>query len=446
MRESLKRVVQRMAPNGSGARLWVIPLSTWIVLTSASLAWNLYELRRNTLETFRVEAQTLVEMAWSMIQWTAHHEQVYVPLTEWVPMQPAFAELPAMEVVTTCGLRLTRMSHDVIIRQVAEQAHFQGWGRKTVRVTSLQPLNPINAPNAWERESLELFAGGKTERFALTGRGPDAMLKYMVPLRGTATLTQGYRAGDLWGGLSVREPAASRLAMIRPQLRGIIATHAGIFMVVAIAMLALLSRLRRQWVNLDQLNAEQREIIARLAESEARVSAMAITDELTGLKNRRGFFRLAEQQLRAANLQKTKLWFIFIDVDGMKAVNDQYGHSEGDRALTATAGILKNTFRESDVIARIGGDEFVVMITGTDESHGGVILDRLMSHLDLHNAATEQRFRRCLSAGIVYVNSGEKPWSVEELLKSADQLMYEAKRGKPHCRNCHDHGLEPCPW
>lgn len=429
-----------------GARMWLIPLSAWMFLASVSLIWNLSTLRRNTLETFLSEAQTLAEVALSTIQWTVHHGQVYVPLTEWVPMEPAYADLPQMEVVTTCGLRLTRMSHEVIIRQVAEQSQFHGWGRKTLRVTSLRPSNPANTPDAWERETLKLFQGGLTERFALTGRGPDALLRYMVPIKATATTyPQGGRPGDLLGGLSIREQAASRLAMVRPQLISIMATHAAIFVAVATVMLMLLSRLKRQWLTLDRLNSEQNTMIGELAKGEARLKEMAVTDELTGLKNRRGFFLLAEEQLKVASCEKAKLWFIFIDVDGMKLINDRHGHSEGDRALIATADLLRNTFRASDAIARIGGDEFVVMIAGTDESHGCMIRERLCQNLDLYNAATRPRLS--LSVGIVYANTGESPCSIEDLLRRADGQMYESKRGKANCRRNHRYAetssLEP---
>jgi diguanylate cyclase (GGDEF)-like protein len=422
-------------------KFWAFPLLTWMLLASVSLLWNLYSLRQNTLQSFVYEAQTLAGVALSTIMWTSQHERVYVPLTEWIPPEPFFAELPDREIVAVDGSRFTQVSHALISRQVAEQALLHGWERKLIRMTSLQPLNPINAPDDWERSALgSLASGQQPEKFALIGEGRDARLKYMMPLRAKAECLKchsGYREGDLLGGLSVSEQAASRFAMIKPQIVSITATHASIFAIVAVAMLFLLSRLRRQWLNLDQINAEQRKIIAKLAESEAKLEEMAVTDELTGLKNRRGFFLLAEQQLKAANREKTKLWFIFIDIDGMKSVNDTYGHSEGDKSLTTTANILKNTFRESDVIARIGGDEFVVMITGTNEINGCGMIDRLHENLHAHNASAKNRYRLSLSAGMVYCDHGERPCNLEELLKKADELMYESKRSKTrHCNTC----------
>lgn len=421
-------------------KLWVFPLLTWTLLASVSLLWNLYSLRQNTLKAFMYEAQTLAGVAFSTIMWTSQHERVYVPLTEWVPLEPFFAELPDREVVTADGLRFTQVSHALISRQVAEQALLHGWDEKSIRMTSLQPLNPVNAPDEWESGALKSFKNGQTEKFALIGDGTDARLKYMMPLRARAECLKchaGYREGDLLGGLSVSEQAASRFAMINPQIISIVATHAAIFVVVVVVMLFLLYHLRRQWLNLDKSNDEQKKMIVKLAESEAKLKEMSVTDELTGLKNRRGFFLLAEQQIKAANRRKTKIWFIYIDVDGMKTVNDTYGHSEGDESLTATANILKNTFRESDVVARIGGDEFAAIIASAGENSSGAILGRLQENLALYNAGVIKPYRLSFSTGIIDCDPSEETCSIEALLKKADELMYETKRGKTyHCNAC----------
>ncbi|MBS3976066.1 MAG: diguanylate cyclase [Syntrophomonadaceae bacterium] len=439
MSENFRKEKNNIFLNCLGSRkFWGIPLLVWAVLVFASLLWNLYSLRQNTLNTFKYEAKTLAGVALSTIMWTSQHERVYVPLTEWIPMEPFFSELPEREVVTTDGLRLTQVSHALISRQVAEQALLHGWEQKSIRMTSLQPLNPVNAPDDWEKDALKSFENEQTEKFTLSGDESGLSLKYMMSLRAKAECLDchvDHREGDLLGGLSVSEQATSRLAMIKPQIISIIATHAGIFVIVAAVILFLLSYIRRQWLNLDQLNGEQKKMLIKLAESEAKLKEMAITDELTGLKNRRGFLLFAAQQIKEANRNKGRIWFIFIDVDGMKAVNDIYGHSEGDKALTATANIIKNTFRESDVSARIGGDEFVVMITGTTEINGCAIIERLQKNVDFYNNAAKYPYRLSLSAGIVDYDPGENPCSIEALLKKADELMYENKRSKTHCRN-----------
>jgi hypothetical protein len=255
MRKNLKETMKNISVSCLGSsKIWIIPLLVWIFLTSSSLLWNLYSLRQNTFKTFRSEAQILAEVALSTMLWAEQHKRVFVPLTEWIPMEPFYAQLPATDLLTTCGLRLTQVSPGAIIRQQAELAWLHGLTRKSIRVTSLKSVNPVNAPDQWESDTLKLFENGQTDRFALVGDGPEAMLKYMVPIRAKAAFLeypQGGGAGDLLGGLSVRERAASRFAMIRPQIISIIATHAAIFMVVALAMLVLLFRLRRQWLNID---------------------------------------------------------------------------------------------------------------------------------------------------------------------------------------------------
>ncbi|HXT48738.1 MAG TPA: diguanylate cyclase, partial [Gemmatimonadaceae bacterium] len=93
--------------------------------------------------------------------------------------------------------------------------------------------------------------------------------------------------------------------------------------------------------------------------------AMALVDDLTSLYNRRGFQTLARQHMKMADRMRKRVSHIFVDLDGLKEINDTLGHREGDLALIETADLLRETFRESDIIARIGGDEFVVLALET---------------------------------------------------------------------------------
>jgi len=443
MRVNIRKAIKKFSTVNFGLRkFWVFPFLVWTLMISVSLLWNLFSLRQNMLNSFKYEAQTIGATALATIMWTAQHERVYVPLTEWIPMEPFFKYLPDREITALDGLRFTQVSHALISRQIAEHALFQGLDHKSIRMTSLQPLNPVNTPNEWERTALKVFEEGQTEKFAIVDKNSGEAFKYMMPLKAKMECLKchhGFKVGDIMGGVSITEPAAFRLAMIKPQIISMSVTHAGIFVIVAVVILYLLSNLRRQWFNLDQLNGDQRKLIVRLAESENKLKEMAVTDELTGLRNRRGFFLLAEQQIRSVNRQKEKINFIFIDVDGMKLVNDKYGHSEGDKSLTATASILKSTFRESDIIARIGGDEFAAIITSVDETIGCDIVSRLYENLDLHNAAAKNPYKLSFSAGIVPYDP-DNPCSIEDMLIRADELMYEKKRDKPHCRITCDTG------
>jgi len=161
--------------------------------------------------------------------------------------------------------------------------------------------------------------------------------------------------------------------------------------------------------------------------TQGALAALSLTDELTGLHNRRGFITLAEQQLKLANRTKRGLVFVFVDLDGFKQINDRYGHQEGDHALQDVAKILKSTFRNSDVVARVGGDEFAVLAIEASQDSGEILKARLDEKLKNHNEQTAVKFRISFSYGVVSFDPSH-PCSLEELMTSADRAMYAKKR------------------
>lgn len=121
--------------------------------------------------------------------------------------------------------------------------------------------------------------------------------------------------------------------------------------------------------------------------------------------------------------------FFFADLDKMKQINDTLGHKEGDHALLDTASILKEAFRESDIVGRMGGDEFAVLaIHATDETKE-LLMKRLKKSLDLYNRREGRKYRLSLSVGIAHYDPA-MPSSLDELMAQADTLMYEEKRRK----------------
>jgi len=163
-------------------------------------------------------------------------------------------------------------------------------------------------------------------------------------------------------------------------------------------------------------------------EGEEALLALSLIDELTGLYNRRRFFVLTDQYLKLSVRTKKRLLLLFIDMDNLKWINDHHGHNEGDQALIDLANILKKTFRESDIIARIGGDEFVVLSESTDEN-GEIVLTRLYENIEDHNAKGSRCYTLSISVGTTQFDP-KYPISVDELLSKADALMYAQKRKK----------------
>jgi diguanylate cyclase (GGDEF)-like protein/PAS domain S-box-containing protein len=162
---------------------------------------------------------------------------------------------------------------------------------------------------------------------------------------------------------------------------------------------------------------------------EERLLTISISDELTGLYNRRGFITLSEQQLKIAERTKKDMLLFFADLDKMKLINDTLGHQEGDKALIDISTILKEVFRESDIIGRIGGDEFAVLAIDTTDETRDVLVNRLHNTLDDYNRPEGRNYQLSLSIGIAHYNP-ETPLNLDELMAQADELMYEEKRKK----------------
>ena len=161
---------------------------------------------------------------------------------------------------------------------------------------------------------------------------------------------------------------------------------------------------------------------------EEQLRAVAITDVLTGILNRRGFFTLAEQQRKVADRAKRKMYLLYLDLNQMKKINDMHGHKAGDQALCDTAYILKKTFRESDIIARIGGDEFAVLLTEPAEPDlKNIIIEHVQTNVKAFNEKAAGNYQLSLSIGLVQYDP-KHPCSLDVMLSRADEQMYEDKK------------------
>jgi diguanylate cyclase (GGDEF)-like protein len=174
------------------------------------------------------------------------------------------------------------------------------------------------------------------------------------------------------------------------------------------------------------------ESVVREREEELRRSAellqnLTLIDELTQLRNRRGFFELAQQALKVAQREHYAMGVFFMDLNGLKRINDSLGHQAGDQALRDTADVLRDTFRSSDILARIGGDEFVAMahLHSTQDLHA--LSGRLRDHLQAFNQTHRRPYPLNISVGMTLVDIPTEE-DLESLLARADAAMYEEKR------------------
>ncbi len=365
-------------------------------------------------EVARAQAQALVQGVTDARNWNSLHGGVYVPVTEWTQPNPNL-DVPRRDVVTRDGQQLTLINHAHMTRQIAEI----GLERHEVELhlTSLDPLRPLNLPRGWEVAALESFKDGRSEwaEFATDADG-EATYRYMAPLKVESSCLpcherQGYREGQVLGGLGVVVPERQLVAVHEEVRRnGILAI--GVIWLMGLGIVVLITR---------GFLAKQTLL--------SRLEGLSLVDELTGLLNRRGFLTYADQELRIARRLQQEVLVAYIDIDGMKRVNDTFGHAEGDQALRRLAGVLRSAFRDSDVLARLGGDEFAVLSFDTGGDGAKAIERRLLQQIDLENASRASPCVLAASVGVVEIGPADIV-SIEQLLEEADRMMYRRKKAR----------------
>jgi diguanylate cyclase (GGDEF)-like protein len=396
---------------------WLL-LCGWTVAVAASLLWNITEVRAKLVEAARIQATLSFEKDVITRRWAAHHGGVYVPVEEDTPPNPYLAHLPERDITTASGRALTLMNPAYITRQIHEmeekELSFRG------HITSLKPINPKNAPDPWESTALKAFQEGKQEVVSLEEMHGKTYMRLIRPFVTDESClkchaSQGDKVGDIRGGISVSIPMAPIFALMRTRIWSLSLAHLFLYLVGLSGIV-----LGAQQVLKSELERER---------AEEALQNLSITDELTGILNRRGFFTFAKQQLKIAVRAKTEMTLLYADLDKLKWINDTMGHAEGDRALHKTAAILKQTFRESDILARIGGDEFVVLAVNTEGANATILVAHLQDALQAFNRTGALPYALSLSLGTALFTP-DAPVTPEQLLTQADSAMYTVKKDK----------------
>lgn len=187
-------------------------------------------------------------------------------------------------------------------------------------------------------------------------------------------------------------------------------------------------RVHERTEELEAANQQLREEAALRKQMEAKILHLSLTDDLTGLSNRRGFLLRAEQMLKLVNRVPTNGWLAYIDIDGLKRVNDAHGHDAGDQLIRSAAKVLRESFRDADILARIGGDEFVVFAAGAATPAVEVEL-RLRNNIIHHNQFFSDQPPLSMSIGVIRCDPHALN-TLEDIIHQADAAMYIEKRRK----------------
>lgn len=164
---------------------------------------------------------------------------------------------------------------------------------------------------------------------------------------------------------------------------------------------------------------------SRLAQYNTKITTLSTTDELTGLNNRRGFINLTNKMIKRSVSKKCSGMILFCDMDGLKKINDTYGHEAGDRAILLQSQILRNVCRSSDIISRFGGDEFAIAVDGMDKNGFEAFIKRIEAETKISNECSGEKFKVSISIGSAAFNSAHT--DLEKLLDAADKELYKVK-------------------
>lgn len=227
---------------------------------------------------------------------------------------------------------------------------------------------------------------------------------------------QGYKKGDIRGGISIKLPMELFESATRRQVELLWAGH-GIMWLLGLAGLYIgYTGLKRRTQERDHAEEELKRVNVILENQ-------ATTDSLTGIYNRRKFLELLQAQIQEAKRYGMPLALIFFDIDHFKQVNDTYGHAAGDTVLQELTRIVTGLIRQTDIFARFGGEEFVILVHNNDVRTGRELAEKIRSSVEYHRFP--QMGTVTCSFGVVQFYPDD---TAETVIKRADDAMYSAKQ------------------
>ena len=353
--------------------------------------------------------------------WIADHGGVYVK------KRPGINENPYLKDIKGIKTKIVDEDQEIYIlknpamatREISEMAREERIF--SFHITSLKPINPKNSPDPFETDALKDFQTRKTsEAYELETKGNESVFRYIIPLPVKKSClkcheAQGYKVGDIRGGISVSIPASDIIAQIRTSKIYIVVFALSVLITLTLIILLISNQLIRE-----------------LRSAEIRLYEMATRDFLTGLLNRREGLRRFREEISKGRRSKQPLTAIILDIDHFKNVNDTYGHLVGDKVLQHLPETLMPVLRDYDIFCRYGGEEFLLILPNTPLKVGVEIAERLRKRIEQSKYLVdkENTITMTISLGVAQLTENE---SDNSLIYRVDQALYNAKDKGRNC-------------
>lgn len=392
-----------------------------VVLLCSLIVGFSWLVNRNALEgaglsVFQAQGRAAFELIRAARHWNADTEGVYVPVSLDIHPNP-YLHLPDRDITDNLGRQLTRINPAYMTRQISEQLEGQD---VALRITSLKPLNPTNAPDEWERSALTwMEQSGELERVELF----EGRYRYMAGLNIVHSCLpcheqMGYKIGDLRGGISFTRDAKRMDPLVNGMLERVDSMHLWIWAVLVVCASVLASLTFGFWQRLMGSESVQQ-----------RLRSLVETDYLTGVLSRRELMSRLDQEVERTQRFASPLALMMIDLDHFKQVNDRFGHAQGDRVLIEVAQALQHELRKVDSIGRYGGEEFTVIVPNAESDDALSLAERLLQRVrELEfRAENGEYIQITISIGLVCNRDLSQVLTADSLLRGADQALYNAK-------------------
>lgn len=385
------------------------------VVTIVTFAWLGTTVVRLVDEQALAQARSYTDLIIAARAWNSQAGGVYVRKTDTVQSNPYLILLGVdPDLTLPDGSVLTLRNPAAMTREIAEQLPLAEAG-SDFKLTSLEPVNPDNAPDVWERSGLAEFERRAEEYWAVAEENDARLFRYMRPLIVDESCLgchgeSGYKVGDIRGAISIRLPheaTAAALEATRIQL-------------VTIAAAILAGSWLFVWL-------ASRVFASRIAEANRRLEHAATTDALTGLWNRGYVLARLGQELDRVRRQERGVGVALVDIDHFKHVNDTYGHAAGDEALRDVASALRSAVRTYDVVGRLGGEELLIVAPDIEPDALAALAERIRTMVASAVIDVLAGEPLTVSIGTAYVGSGDPVESTDVLIARADAAMYAAK-------------------
>lgn len=370
-------------------------------------------LRNNSLlmDAVKQQASSYFDLIVRVRSWNAQHGGIYVEKRPGVETNPYLRELGIEPDIKVGNQVLTLRNPALMTREISTILSERN-GTK-FHITGLQLVNPDNAPDPFEIRALKSFDKGAMEFWEIEN-GASPRFRYMAPLKVEQAClkchyTFNYKVGDVRGGISVSIPYKSIESQIdfnRYAILGLCLLTLSVFLIYAYLM--------------------HRHLVGKIEEAQQILRETAITDELTGLKNRRFLMSRLQEEFARSRRHGSLLGLLMIDIDHFKNVNDTCGHPFGDRVLKNTAQVISGLVRDYDVVGRYGGEEFLVIVAESTQDGLTVLAERMRK--DIEAMVTEDQHNSMqvtISLGVALLAEDD---NIETLLKKADDALYQAKK------------------